>query len=279
MSVKCTVDRRARFRGPSRPLLLLVVTIFVSSPAAAFDGCKNLVGKTVSPTSFDAAATNMQRYPAKDEFETTEKYRQRIAAISGDQSAPLIILQEPNRHSVEYDADRGLLVVSAFVFGVDGFDALPTLLMAKGAASLDVGSGDNVSALINRRDTIMGKYIGTNAFGVHATITRVSRTTNALFDRRVPGRSSQFIDVEHSPEIAEIPMTVVEAKILERTIKTGWLFEPKPPFVVRSVRHVGDVDIDTRKDIIEHATVLIGDIPCGLLLGQDNKILAAFRTY
>ena len=111
---------------------------------------------------------------SKSEFETTEQFESRIAAIAPQKQ--FIFVNDPatDAHSVDEHSDAGVFLYNA---DVQSFSRTIKMFYFQGEFAL------------RSITTPAGQYVGTNAFGVRIVVNRFDRTVYAL---EVEERSSFF---------------------------------------------------------------------------------------
>jgi hypothetical protein len=197
-----------------------------------------------------------------------------------------MILKSPedrDRH-IRYDADAGRLAIQSYAFDNTSFDAWTAFYGTPYAASLNASTIGNIDAVISQRDTPNGTYEGQNAYGARWTITRINRTTQAIFDRTLGPREGVFgglfPSADSTPYVAGyIDMPPEVAQRVKPALKLAFVVMPREPFIIRNTfPGRGRITIQNPRDVTETATVLIGDIQCGLVLDTSNHVLGAYAT-
>lgn len=241
--------------------------------------CPRFLGTTVSPRAFDQAFEHLAKISPKGEFETTVQYESRKAAAIGTVDGPLLIskLPESSEYFV-YDADQQKLTIKSYAFDNTSFDVWTAFYSAK-ANTLEASTSGNIEVVISETDVKTGSYEGGNAFGAKAEITKISRTTNAIFQRKAKDyRDTLFVSKGKDGEIGELSLAPADAQALKPQLRLAFVVWPKDPFVIKSEFLFGRTTVSNPREITVHATVLIADIECGLLLDSTNKVLGAYEA-
>ena len=262
--------------------ILFASACLVATAAGAQTQCQSYAGQTIAPLTFDQALTRMPSLAPRGEYETTAQYEARRAAAGGGRG-PLVILKQPeNRDTfIRYDADNGRLGIQGYAFDNTNFDAWTALYGTPHADTLNPSTIGNRDVVISSRDTPAGTYQGRNAFGATWTVTRINRTTQAIYEGPQPGlTTSLFPSAERSTNIVGyLDMSPEVAQRAKPTLKLAFVVEPREPFVVRrTYAGRGRITIQNPRDVTENTIILVGDIQCGLVLDATNRVLAAYPT-
>jgi hypothetical protein len=235
--------------------------------------------------SFEQAVQRLPNVAPRGEYETTAQYEARRSASVGG-SGPLIILKTPEGRDkyIRYDADAGRLGIQTYAFDNTGFDAWYAFYGTPAAQALDPSTLGNLDVVISQDEKAAGTYQGQNAYGARWTVTRINRTTQAIFDRALTPREGMsrglFPSADSAPYMAGfLEISPEEAQRIKPVMKLAFVVEPREPYVVRNnYSGRGRITIQNPNDVTENSTVLIGDIQCGLALDANNKVLGAFPT-
>lgn len=239
--------------------------------------CASFVARQIAPQSFGQAVSPIAKISPKNEFETTEQFNARVAAVTSQGAESLVIGKAIKDYSyLAYDADRQKLIVSAYAFDNQNFDPWRIFQAAKVKEPV-ASTMSNIDVFIGETDKTVGSYIGTNAFGVSMRVRKVQRSTNAIFQRSSTGISAPiFVDQDSKGVIGEIAMSPDVARTLKPKLKIAFVVKPKAPFLVRANYSGGEPTIDDPEDVEVSATVLIADIQCGLVLDHKSEVLASY---
>jgi hypothetical protein len=256
-----------------------------AASAYAQSECQGYTGQSVAAVTFDQALKGLPSVAPRGEYETTAQYEARRNAETGEVGT-IIILKEPedrDRH-IRYDADTGRLYIHAYAFDNTNFEPWRAFYDTPAGKSLDADVISNVDVVISQSKTTKGTYEGQNAYGARWTVNAITRTTQAIFDRRLmpsEGFSVNLFHTTHGPSsvVGSLNLSPEEAQRIKPLMQLAFVVLPRYPYVVRNTyKGRGRVTIQNPFDITEVTTVLIGDIQCALALDNQNKVLGSFPT-
>jgi hypothetical protein len=249
-----------------------------AAPAMNSSRCSSYVGSPISAQSFDVAIERLTNLSPKGEFETTAEYASRTEAANLAASEPLIIAKEPE--SVEYfryDADTQKLQVQSYAFDNTNFQAWEAFYAAK-EHRLTANTTDNLDVVISVATESTGTHVATNSFGVRVEVQELTQTTKAIFQRNGRYPDTLFRHRDKDGVIGELSIAPSDAKALKPQLKVAFVVRPKEPYLIRSTYPLGTPTVSNPRQITVHATVLIADFECGLLLDGTNKVIGAYDT-
>lgn len=251
-------------------------------PPPPRDACASYVGNTVTPQTFSAVVNSLGIVSPRGEFETTAQYQARIA--SANATGPRIISKNiEEQRFIQYDADNSRLRIQSYAFSNRQIDYWGAFYAAR-PPGLEASTSSNIAVLISQVSNPTGTYLAQNAFGARWTVTRVSRTSDAIFERRAGigtrGSDRLFRNDNGGVDsfIGELRLSPDEAQRLRPQLRIAFVVEPRAPFLVTGTHQPGEVTIRNPFDTTETFRVLIADIQCGLLMDNTNKVLASFPT-
>lgn len=133
-------------------------------PPQFFDPTVERLPSGFAGSDFGALFKARSTIPKKGEFETSDQYRERLKAVSGDgfYSVALDLF-------AQYDADRQRFTV-----------LILTKELQTEAAILLNRYGDRPVLVVNQTRKESGKYVGSNAFGVRTKVTKVNMIEDAI---------------------------------------------------------------------------------------------------
>lgn len=249
-------------------------------------GKSTYLGKKVFPSSFDEIAAIYGSIPEKDEFETTEQYKQRFQAATHNKQGPFIISKkvEDTKYFV-YDADKRTLTVKTYAFDNTKFDVSYAFLGVQNPNVVLPSSrpfGFNIDVVISETDEITGSYVGQNSFGAKTHIQKITRTAKVIFQREIaPNKIEEELFIKTGKDgrigtISNIPPE--QAKKFRDNLRIAFVVQPKPPYIVkkRYVDRYGEPTIRHPKETVIDATILIADIQYGLLMDENNVVLDVY---
>lgn len=259
----------------------IIVGILLALPVigGAQTNCSSFVGTTVAPIDFNRAVASLKSTPPKDEFESTAAYQERLA--SADNTAPLIISKLLDTKLLAYNADAGQLEIMPFAFSNITFDPWKTFYHSKSGidASTNSYGSSNRGVVISESYKHVGSYTAQNSFGTKVTVNRQTRTTKSIFEsKELPHSEGIFISKTNQELLGTLPMSPAEAKKFRSTAKMAFVVIPMRPYVVRSTYETDEATIDHPFDETVHATILIADLRCGLLMNAANLVMLSLET-
>ena len=263
----------------------VVLGLAIQGAAAAAQSCETYVGQIVAPLTFPQALAQIPKIDPKGEFETTAEFELRNRAAIGGTSKPLVLSKaREDIKFFEYDADTQQLGIKTYAFNNTLFMARDAFYGVEAAKMLEPDPLYNFSFVLSSKDTIVGTYDAQNAYGAKATITKVRRNMEVVFDRgrnyKLDGQSPDlFPAADQSPYmVGFLPLSPAEAQRLKPILKIAFVIEPKEPFVIENSYLDVEPTISQPREISVVATVLIADIKCGLVTDEKNVVLGAYST-
>lgn len=240
--------------------------------------CRKFVNTTVRSTTMDAAISSFSVTTPKGEYETTAGYKARRDAALPAEKTVVVRVPVKDTSSFTYDADKNALAVSGYAFlGSGGFNPYHLL----GSAAADLSNGQNLNVAVSSHDTGKGSYRATNAFGAVGNVARVSRISKVIFDgnrANIAPPLDIFKTGFRTNVVGYIPLEASEARRLKTLLRLSFVVVPQEPYVVTVEYSRGAPTLDDPRQINERTTVLLGDIQCGLVTDNFDKVLAAFPT-
>lgn len=273
-----------------RGTFLLLIAAMPASTVA--QECSSYIGRTITPVTIEAALARFSGLTPRGEFETTADFDARRARTIGT-VGPLIIGKLPDGRSngsgqagrgdfFQYDADRGVMRVISYAFDNSNFSH--ENIWGYGAPLHREGDytsrWSNVDVVITETNQTTGSYSASNAFGATRTVTRISRTISAIYDRPLPGTGAQglFPGLGQDNVVGTIAMTPEEARYNKFTMTVAFVVMPHEPFVVASSVNQFRPTIERPTDVTVTTRVLFADIQCALVLSDRGTVLAAYVT-
>lgn len=264
--------------GPSAPAPIAAS----QPPSPERDACAAYAGNTVTPQTFSAVVSSLGNVAPRGEFETTAQYQARIAA-SNTAGTRIISKSIEEQRFIQYDADNSRFRIKSYAFSNRSFDYWGAFYAAR-PPGLDAATSGNIGVLISQASNPTGTYSAQNAYGARWDVTRVNRTSDAIFERRAStgmrGGERLFRGDTGGVDsfIGELRLAPEEAERLRPQLRIAFVVEPRPPFLVTGTHQPGEVTIRNPFRVTETFRVLIADIQCGLLMDGNNKVLASFPT-
>jgi hypothetical protein len=250
------------------PLLLVfaAATAVAGTPATPFDATADSVPKGFRGLDCAAIVKAIKHQaPAKDEFESTDAYKARIAAVSSATLAPgltlgdvLAIRVDPRAVSMEFDADQQEATFSidrsnlVLAFSADKQQLVPMVIASQ--------------RVVQRRS-----YVGGNAFGARTTVSASTSTgCGVAMANEATNRMDYFTRAyaKLDPETARAEKGHVAAILVGK---------PAAPFYGSFTRYSGatiDFPLESSIDgdaIFLDLTILYYDQRTGRVLARTSK--------
>ena len=255
------------------------VLFCLAGNAMAQDACQAFVGQKITTTTFDSVVSTLSKVPAeKSEYETTAAYEARLAAVNSTVPKQFIIQYQLNKEYLKYDADAGKLNVAAYAFrniNTDYSSVFGYGTPFYGKVKYD--SYGNIDVVLSQTEKPVGQYEASNAYGAKATVTKVARTTQAVYERNADYDDDAFVGQVKGvgAQIGALPISVDEAKALKATATAALVIEPKWPYFAKGQKS-WDPTISNPTEITDDISVVVADIKCALLLNGSMQAVAAF---
>ena len=264
----------------SRFSKLIIHIVFPLALHSAYGGeCSSYVGASPKTLNFSQASSLLSKLSPKGEFETTGQYEVRLNSALGSLPNPLVIARELREaDQLTYDADKGALTASKFIFNNSGFDVRSVFYHAKVEEFTKGAGSTNLQSVIFQTEKPTDSYIGSNVFGKNIRVQKTSETVFVIYDR--PNR--QFIDSlfgsETGNRLGAIQMSPSEAKNFKKTYRTALVVVPKRPYLAKATYLSFEPTIEVPEETRTSATVIFADITCGLLMNAKGDVVAAYES-
>jgi len=247
----------------------------------------------VAPVPF-ADAARVAGFGLKGEFETTADYEARVRASGLERQ--FIVERVPVRNTrreryISYNADDGELRVWQFAFSNEALNIKSALEVA-GVPVRGAGIGEEVSATISQQDEVLGIRMARTRGGVPFEVTSIRRRVEAVFDRIAQSNTyglfpehptsnpprQQLLSPGSVGTTFRIALSRDDARRLMPGLRAAFVIETRAPYLVTVVHAPFTLSLDNPTDIEQHATVLVADIQCALLMDADGKVLLTVTT-
>ena len=213
-------------------LFLSLALALLAAPAAPapFDRSVKAVRPGLVGNDF-MAIFNARQIKPKGEYETTDQYEKRVAALAGEDFA--FRLGPPQ---MKYDADKGAFVVylreePPYLSGV-----------------LEYPTRDKFSIIVGSKDVTQGHYIGSNAMGAKVRVAKDTETTLAI---TVKGDSQALI--RHPLLVPVEPSVARKVKAFLGFLCVGRLDTSDPEVAKTVVIHIDPgIDHPLERTLIYH---------------------------
>jgi hypothetical protein len=237
-----------------------------AAPAAAEpppppDACAAELGKVLKLQTFDAVVPTLPRLKPKSEFETTSSYESRRAVTDAKAPARFLLAENVSlKDSLSYNADSGTFTLSEYTLNQG-----PDVYIE---ATLHSKYYEPVLGLPVRFSTAeLGSYTGVNGFGGPVLVKKQALTTRAVLK---PNASLAPLPLDAS--VRTFQMAPAQAAGFKSKARVAYYLKPVPPYFLSGAFRTLEGKWDARVNY----TFIVADVPCGLLLGPDNKAVFAF---
>lgn len=278
-------------------ILLTLATISAFPRAAlALDACALPVGSAVAASDLDEllSTTVTQEPLVKDEFETTAQFEARVAAATeGIGSTDFILKTAVDYDQAIYDADVQTWRFTKYFPSNGSWNFVEETLEANGLLEV----GDYRSVILRSEETETGDYAASNAMGAEIKVSVVAATRLGLVeiakDRpksdpwddytylfKLPSLAILYSDLLNKDEVVHViavPMPIDRARELKGKMTFAAVGTLDKPPLIRHTRHVAPT-FDNPREVDVQLTYLVGDIRCGLILDDADKIVAVVGT-
>lgn len=273
----------------SKLLTAFVIVCLACSANVKAESCAQYAGQAVTPSTIEDLLVEQAKLPnLKDEFETTQAFEARVVAATAKNQQSRIVWIPVDSKYVVYDADARMLSVQIYAlanqntdyYGVFGYG---TPYDGKVKTSLST-LGANINIVVNKREEKDGSFTGQNSFGAVTNVTRVRRSTQALFERGGARGEDLFFPNEATATarkrvIVEFPDTSADiAKIVKATLRAAVVIAPKWPFYAKGKVPSGPPTMQRPTLVDETLEVAVVDFQCALLTDESGKVFAAIDT-
>lgn len=215
----------------------------------------------------------------QSEYETDEAFAKRQAAVAPRPDRPFIIGKAVDLEQVRFNAKKQALEIS--LYAVDNLSAPYDEVFGYGTpyeGKIKLGF-HAIDVVIDEREVKTGAYVGTNAYGSRARVTKITRITNAIFKRAAADAEETLIRADPETHIfSTLPMGPVEAQKLKPGLSAAIVVYPEAPYFATGVKDWGGATLDMPEGTIQKINVIAGDIRCVLLLDGAKKVIAAYTA-
>ncbi|WP_260685056.1 energy transducer TonB [Variovorax sp. KBS0712] len=257
---------------------VLTTACALFSQAYAQEACSSFDGQIVQPVRANVLWKRLASIPnVKGEYETTEAYEARVANALGDLAGQVIVDVPIDSKFMVYDADANRLDVQSYAFsngttkysGVFGYG---TPFDGK----IKYGMSGNKDVVYPSEEVRLGSYLGVTALGAKVRVSKIRRTTKAIFEREARWNEGLFANPKAAMSFDNI--TPATARQMKATAKAAIVYSPKAPYFAKGKFPWGEPTLEGPMDIDETIEVAIGTIHCALLLDSTGKVYAAAAT-
>lgn len=266
-------------------------TIFISfaaGSALAENSCSASVGSLVKLTDIKEVL-EVTSGMAKDEFETTEQFEERVRSkFTSSFPEPIILQTAYDQGSAIYDADRSSWFFTKYFASNSSWVFDREAIEENGLQD----AGPYASIILEAEEDVVGTYSAQNGMGAKAEIAEVEANRVGvleiahgapistdwwkveLFD--LPETVTYTIEglsTESTSAALPLPMPPSDARMMKGNFKFSVQVEPVEPFVLRTEQYISP-RIDRPREVTVRSTFIASNIHCGIVTDQNNKVLA-----
>jgi hypothetical protein len=209
---------------------------------------------------------------AKGEYETTAQYEARkSAALSRAPSGVSVLVVPTDREYAEYNADSQALIVQAGAFQAGHYSSKTK---AEAAAWLAVGDEltKGTGLFIADKERGLRAYNAQNRFGATYRVSVIERHTKAL--HLITKELFTFAKWKSSP-VMGLDLPLARAPQVRQTFKVALVLKPVAPYVLSGLFDEAPPTADDPTEYTDHATLLVAEPKCGLVLDDAMRVLAS----
>lgn len=267
---------RSRFVLAAAPLMMLTSafqsasqtegdSVSEAASEAPDDGidCSIYDGKPLPADSAQAAVSALSI--KKGEYETTEAFQLRLKQAKA-RLKDVAVFKTTSERRPSYDADEGEAVFYIKGFGLQDVDLGGAALIGMGARLSGLSSDKQYSFLLSSTTTPTGTYIGTNAFGVRARITKNIKHETYLIHNG-PDPSEWMWGIKYSSAVA---------KSLLPRLMPAVVVDLSTPAAFRGDLTATTPSVNYPYESTLRYSLLVGRFACGLMYTPDGKVVATF---
>jgi hypothetical protein len=263
-----------------RKIIMLLPFIAFSplATSATLGSCPG-VGDMVKPVKFDSIMGKLSNIKAeKGEFETTEKYKERLLEQSGKLDLnDLPILIEKYSKSIRYDADNERFVMDRYFFYNPTYAFIGVHLDESKKFPKRYGMKDYPAVTAGSTDKIIKKYTASNAMGAKFNVTEVQANRDFLveFNSADDLNSSlvkKFDGEEDGKEVLYYDAKIEAAKLLSNKIKPGVIVDVVDPFIIKGIYNISPTVSNPRQTNVKTNIVMV-NFKCLFLLNEKNIVI------
>ncbi len=268
-----------------------IFTLLIASLASnAYGQCPVVSGDNVKIQSPESVWTALQAADLeKGEFETTAQFEARKAQANITPIDMAIIQTTVDRKDIKYDADNSQFTIVVYAWDNIGINWSEALSPAK-SKGLEYGYYGNHGIVLKQIDTFGKQYQASNAYGASTTVTEMTETSYAVFDRKsdLMGGPKWVTDFETQTKIAGteitvdapavgVPVPINRAKIIKDKLNVAIAVRPKG---IKAVEGLGSFSatISNPYDKREVNRTVIADILCAIITDGSGKVLRTVQV-
>lgn len=257
----------------------IFIVLMLSFPAFANSTCPYSEGNVVQ---FKQAAPIIEKLYdeqlVKDEFETLAEFQNRVQTEKVFEDSYLFE-GELNNIFVKYDSEKSRYNIEFAAFGIGNDGLYEALETTHTHSDIRKTFGDTFRASgveLPGKSNGNGDYIGTNAFGAKAAVSKVSETRFFIYDpnRSVSPLSMWVPEFELAPYRYAVgfPSKPDTARLLKNKLRVGFYFEPSKDIVLRGLKFE-EPTITNPVDREVFFKTIVGSIPCAVITNEIGSVL------
>jgi hypothetical protein len=248
------------------------ITRLIEAENSKSELCKQYEGTIVTPTTFDALALSLPKVAPKGEYETTAQFEARKSSALAKAPTGLSVLIVPtDRDYATYEADDETLFVQAGAFQAGAYSPH---VEAVASAWLALGKGEpqGIGLFMSDKERVIRTYSAQNILGATTRVSEIDRETKAL--HLVTDELFRFAKWKRSPVIG-LTLPLAKAPSLKQSFRVALVVKPVAPFVTRGDFDGPPAKVGRPTQYTDHATLLIVEPKCGLVLDSSQRVLAS----
>ena len=248
--------------------------------------CPEMTGQTVALLAPEEVWSNLQdQQTTKGEFETSAQFAARTRE-SRQQNRRLAVegTYDPDHVVYNADAQEFMVGVSAWDNLADGVDRIEGRLNRQ---VLPSRWDDMASIGLKEMEHEAGEYIGQNAYGATARVTKIRRERYSIYDQVLPSKTEWRTQATTTDSFHGVSMTVPAVKLhvnlenaqaLKTNMRVGIIFRPKAPYVATTEKH-WKATIYKPREVREVTRIIIADLLCAVLTDDNGRIVKVIDRY
>ena len=132
-----------------------------------------------------------------------------------------------------------------------------------------------------------GEYVGQNAFGATARVTKIQRERYSVYDQVLPSKKewrteTMRTDSSHGVSIqvpaVRLRANLENARALKMNMRVGVIIQPKAPYVATTERH-WSATIDDPREVRAVTQIIIADLLCAVLTDENGRVVKMIDRY
>lgn len=248
----------------------------------AQEQCTQLFASKPAVTNIHKLVATLEKANLKkDDFETTDAYRDRIAAdmaklgINTEKSYYFSVRLNPEH--IAYDADRQILSIDALA--ITGKSVSTLHLNLDGQSASSIGTSDDIALPLYVSDKTTDSYMGQNAFGAVGSIDAIKHVQYGIYERPPQRKYMGYISRTETvfgwqdAPIFSLSMPPAEAKAVKQRGTLLVVATLAPPYFAKGEYHYG-ASLGTGEQHSYYQKYVIGDLQCAALSDGSGSIIA-----